>query len=62
MVPICMRGFDMGFIMARLSRFAIGTSGETAGAAMVTAAAILPVLRLKESHWNSGAPKPVAMD
>ncbi len=78
-------------VMARLSRFAIDSTGGTAGsaisksqallmerlgklafvaavgdvftiAALVTSAAVIPVLLLKESHRQAGAPKPVMVD
>ncbi len=78
-------------VMARLSRFAIDSTGGTAGsaisksqallmerlgklafvaavgdvftiAALVTAAAVIPVLLLKESHRRAGGPRPVMVD
>jgi DHA2 family multidrug resistance protein len=78
-------------VMTRLSRFAIESTGGTAGtamskaqallmerlaklafvaavgdvftiAALVTAAAVVPVLLLKESHRRAGGPKPVMVD
>jgi hypothetical protein len=51
-------------LMARISKLAfVSAVGDVFTiAALVTAAAVIPVLLLKESHRRNGGPKPVIID